>query len=139
MGLDAKIEVSTNGRRIMVVNVHPQTSMEAIADMLEDLSNSIRSDLKSKTPILTLQHRQHEIDTGSHSTTPPATFCGTGVHDLFNTAVDKFFIALDYADTATSQKYWDRAEKLYEWMVHNYTPEAIEAGPNPNKPQSPTD
>lgn len=131
MGLDAKIELSIEGSKIMVVSVHPQTSMEAIADMLEDLADSIRKDLASKTPILTLPQRQHEIDTSSHSLTPEAAFCGKGIHSLYNTTMDKYIMALDYADDATIQKYWDRAEKLYEWMVHNYTQEAIESGPVP--------
>jgi len=71
MGLDAKIELSLEGRRIMVVSVHPQTCMEAVADMLEDLATDIRRDLRSKTPILTLPQRLHEIDTSSHSRRRP--------------------------------------------------------------------
>ena len=133
MGLDAKIEISLEGHQIMAVNVHPQTSMEAIADMLEDLANSIRVDLESKTPILSLHERRHEIDTSSHSLTPEASFCGKGINDLFSATMDKHIMALDYADDATIQKYWDRAEKLYEWMVHNYTPEAIETGTKPEQ------
>lgn len=129
MGLDAKIELSAEGHKIMVINVHPQTSMEAVADILEDLAADIRRDLINKTPVLTLHQRRNEIDTSSHSTTPPAAFIGKHLQDQFNTSFDKAILAMDYGDEATAQKYWDRSEKLYEWMVHNYTQEAIENGP----------
>ena len=131
MGLDAKIELSLEGRRIMVVSVHPQTCMEAVADMLEDLATDIRRDLRSKTPILTLPQRLHEIDTSSHSPTPPAAFIGTSLQDQYDAADAKLQLAMDYGDAESVQKYWGRCEKLYEWMVNNYTKEAIKNGPVP--------
>lgn len=131
MGLDAKIELNIEGRKIMVVSVHPQTSMEAVANMLEDLAADIRRDLTSRTPVLSLHQRRHEIDTTDNSPTTPATFCGKSIGDQFDSAVDKFIAASDYGDAAMARKYWDISEKLHEWMVHNYTPEAIENGPVP--------
>lgn len=132
MGLDAKIELNIEGRKIMVVSVHPQTSMEAVADMLEDLAADIRRDLTSRTPVLSLHQRRHEIDTTDNSPTPSATFCGKSIGDRFDSAVEKFIAASDYGDAAMARKYWDISEKLNEWRVHNYTPEAIENGPVPD-------
>ena len=128
-GLSAKFELRTEGVLLMKVRCHPWTPVDSLAMVLDDLAVEIRKDLNSKTPILTIQQRLHEIDTSDNSPTPPATFTGKAINNLLETALNKLNIAMEFGYDELIEKYFAMGEKLYEWQCNNYTPEAIENGP----------
>lgn len=131
-GLSARLELWIHENQMIEIHLHPWTPPDSLAAILADLAGNLRKDFKNKTPILTLAQRLHEINTTDKSPTTPASFSGKTICDRIKTAIDKMTLAMDYGDDEAAQKYFDQAEKLYEWQINNYTPEAIRNGPAPN-------
>lgn len=47
MGLDAKFELRIDGKLVMGIRVHPKTTADAVADMLEDAASTIREGIET--------------------------------------------------------------------------------------------
>jgi len=132
MGLDARIELSINGHRILEIRAHPDTPMDSLATMLEDTAAHIRRDLENTQPVLTIHERPSNIDPAHASPTPPATYCGQHITNLIDSNIDKMILAIELGDNAATEEYFNKVSSLYAWAGENYTPEAIENGPAPS-------
>ena len=120
--LIGEIPYSINGIPAVTINYHPAMGISEIADILEDATKDLRKELENRNPLL--------YDPDTVSLTVPAMHVGATLTNLLDSYNTKFGIALDMDDYEAADKYFNKSEKLFEWMYRNYTPEAIKNSPN---------
>lgn len=131
MGLDAKIQITIGGSTVCEVCVHPQTPMSTVLEMLQDLCESIRKDLASSSPVLSL-HERTDVDTGSPSDFPAADYCSRSICNLIEASLQKMEVAMQLEDHEAAERHFERAQRLAEWENAQFSGNAIEAGPVPS-------
>jgi hypothetical protein len=119
--LIGEIPYTINGIPAVTINYHPAMGLGGIADILEDAAKDLRKELESRNPLL--------YDPDTVSLTVPAMRVGSHLTNLMNSYDNKFYVAMELEDYDAADKFFGKAERLYEWMCRNYTPEAIKNSP----------
>lgn len=119
--LIGEIPYTINGVPAVTINYHPAMGLGEIADILEDGAKDLRKELESRNPLV--------YDPDTVTLTVPAMHAGQHLTNLLDSYSTKFGIALEMEDYEAADKYFNKGEKLFEWMHRNYTPEAIIESP----------
>lgn len=110
-----------NGILAVEINSHPALGIGELAKILRDTAEDLEKELASRNPV--------QYDTRVTTLTVPAVHIGSHVNNLLDDLAIKFNLALQAGDTAAADRFFDRSQKLYEWVHNNYTPDAIKNGP----------